>query len=263
METKQEVLIKTPISYYGGKQTMLKHILPLLPEHEIYVEPFFGGGAVFWAKQPATVEVINDFNGMVVNFYEQLKLNFDTLKKLVDATPYSRQVYQRALVVYKNPYLFTPEVKAWAFWVATNQVFSIQIGSWRGGLIFGKTVERNNNKKLLLTKELEVRISHTIIECLDAVEIIKRTDTPATFFYIDPPYVGADQAHYGGYTQEHFNALLAALEQIKGRFLLSSYPNDVLNDYCERCGWSKCEIDRHNASSRKKKQQTECLTRNY
>ena len=59
---------RTPISYYGGKQTMLPHILPLIPEHQIYVEPFFGGGAVFWAKQPAKAEIINDFNANVVNF---------------------------------------------------------------------------------------------------------------------------------------------------------------------------------------------------
>lgn len=35
--------LKTPISYYGGKQNMLADILPLIPEHQIYVEPYFGG----------------------------------------------------------------------------------------------------------------------------------------------------------------------------------------------------------------------------
>ncbi|GJQ05738.1 DNA adenine methylase [Capnocytophaga canimorsus] len=68
---------RTPISYYGGKQTMLPHILPLIPEHQIYVEPFFGGGAVFWAKEPAKSEIINDFNANVVNFYEVLKTDFE------------------------------------------------------------------------------------------------------------------------------------------------------------------------------------------
>jgi DNA adenine methylase len=61
--------MKTPISYYGGKQSMLKHILPLIPEHKIYVEPFFGGGAVFFGKEPSKVEVINDYNSNVVVFY--------------------------------------------------------------------------------------------------------------------------------------------------------------------------------------------------
>lgn len=37
---------RPPISYYGGKQIMAKHILPLIPPHRIYTEPFFGGGAI-------------------------------------------------------------------------------------------------------------------------------------------------------------------------------------------------------------------------
>ena len=50
--------MRTPISYYGGKQTMLKHILPLIPRHRIYTEAFCGGAAVLFAKRPAEAEVI-------------------------------------------------------------------------------------------------------------------------------------------------------------------------------------------------------------
>ena len=45
--------MKTPISYYGGKQTLLKHILPLIPKHKLYTEAFCGGAAVLFAKRPA------------------------------------------------------------------------------------------------------------------------------------------------------------------------------------------------------------------
>lgn len=54
--------MKTPTSYYGGKQNLITTILPLMPTHTTYVEPFVGGGAVFWAKQKSEVEVINDTN---------------------------------------------------------------------------------------------------------------------------------------------------------------------------------------------------------
>jgi DNA adenine methylase len=54
--------MKTPITYYGGKQTLLKYLLPLIPQHKMYCEPFFGGGAVFFAKPKSEVEVINDIN---------------------------------------------------------------------------------------------------------------------------------------------------------------------------------------------------------
>lgn len=45
--------MKTPISYYGGKQTLLKYILPHIPQHRIYTEAFCGGAAVLFAKRPA------------------------------------------------------------------------------------------------------------------------------------------------------------------------------------------------------------------
>jgi DNA adenine methylase len=185
MEKKPK--IKTPISYYGGKQSMLKYILPMIPEHTVYVEPFFGGGAVFWAKEPKKSETINDYNGMVINFYEQLKINFNELKKIIDATPFSRQVYKNAMVVYENPYIFMPLVKAWAFWVGTTQGFSNKIGSWKSTRITAKESLLNNNKKTEFTRELSERLAITQIEHMDAVKLIERLDSPDTFFYIDLP----------------------------------------------------------------------------
>ena len=61
--------MKTPISYYGGKQTLLKHILPLIPNHKLYTEAFCGGAAVLFAKRPADGEVINDISMDITNFY--------------------------------------------------------------------------------------------------------------------------------------------------------------------------------------------------
>ncbi|WP_298307300.1 DNA adenine methylase [Flavobacterium sp.] len=256
--------MKTPISYYGGKQSMLKHILPIIPEHTIYVEPFFGGGAVFWAKDKVNVETINDYNGMVVNFYEQLKTNYEELKLLVDATPYSRQVYKKAMVVYENPYLFSPIQKAWAFWVGTVQGFSNKIGSWRSSTQRHKESLLNYNKKSDLTPDFSKRLELVQIECMDAVELIKRQDSANTFFYVDPPYVDANQGHYGGYTQEHFNTLLEVLSGIKGKFLLSSYPNAVLNEYrLKNCWYSNDKDMVLSASRESNKRKIEAMTANY
>jgi hypothetical protein len=51
--------MKTPLSYYGGKQQLARTILGLVPEHRLYCEPFLGGAAVFFAKKPSPCEVIN------------------------------------------------------------------------------------------------------------------------------------------------------------------------------------------------------------
>ena len=101
---------RTPISYYGGKQTILPHILPLIPEHTIYTEAFFGGGAVFWAKQPVKTEIINDFNTNVYTFYKVLQTRFAELQTLVQQSVVSREAYKSALVIYHAPFAF-PEVQ--------------------------------------------------------------------------------------------------------------------------------------------------------
>lgn len=255
--------LKTPISYYGGKQNMLPVILPKIPEHKIYVEPFFGGGAVFFAKQPSKVEVINDFNAMVVNFYEQLKLNFSKLKSLIEATPYSRQAYQKAMVIYENPFLFSPVKKAWAFWIGAIQGYNNQIRNWRASHPSRKEVNLNFNKKELISPDIVKRLEFVQIECVEALYLIERLDNPDTFFYIDPPYVGANQGHYGGYTQEHFNNLLNLISGLKGKFLLSSYPNEKLSEYAEKFGWKIDECKMLLRSSNTKKNKIECLTSNY
>jgi DNA adenine methylase len=91
---------------------MARHILPLIPEHRLYAEPFFGGGAIFFGKPKSHTEVINDLNTFVVNFYDQLKNNFAGLQRLIQATLHSRHAYRSAKVMYDNPQLFDALQKA-------------------------------------------------------------------------------------------------------------------------------------------------------
>ncbi len=178
--------IKTPISYYGGKQLMLNDILPLIPEHKIYVEPFFGGGAVFWAKEPAVTEVINDTNMNVINFYEVLKHDYFALRKKVEATLHSRETYKKALIIYECPWLFPEDhvLRAWAFYVCTNQGFATRIGTW--GYDRSKRAYTIQNKIDAFTEELSDRLKYVQVEQNDAVKVIKSRDTDESFHYIDP-----------------------------------------------------------------------------
>lgn len=61
--------MKSPISRVGGKFRLVKRLRPLLPPHEAYIEPFFGAGHLFFAKDRTRLEVVNDLDGELVNFY--------------------------------------------------------------------------------------------------------------------------------------------------------------------------------------------------
>jgi DNA adenine methylase len=64
-----ETLLRWP----GGKKRLLKTILPMIPQHRTYVEPFAGGASVFFAKEPVAREVLNDINPELMRFYRQVK----------------------------------------------------------------------------------------------------------------------------------------------------------------------------------------------
>ncbi len=68
--------MKTPITYYGGKQKLASTIVPLIPEHTLYNEPFAGGAAIMFAKEPSELEVLNDTNKELINFYKVLQQDF-------------------------------------------------------------------------------------------------------------------------------------------------------------------------------------------
>lgn len=265
---KTKIELKTPISYYGGKQSMIKDILPLIPAHKIYVEPFFGGGAIYWAKEPVRCEVVNDVNMNIVNFYEVLKHNYFDLRKKVEATLHSRETYKRALIIYDCPWLFAeePVIRAWAFWVVTNQGFSCKIGTW--GYDRDKRAVTIQNKIDKFQEQLTDRLRYTQIEQNEAHKVILSRDSIDTFVYADPPYIDTNQGHYGGYMEEHYKRDLDALAAMQGKFLLSSFPSAILDKYIAKHGWhtkqiEKCLSASNGAVASTRKRKIEVLTANY
>ena len=258
---------KTPITYYGGKLNMLKEILPLIPKHRIYTEAFFGGGAVFFAKVPVESEIINDNSSMVVNFYEVLKTDFENLKTKIESTLFSRATYSVAYAIYRIPHLFDRLQQAWAFYVATNMGFGCRIGSW-GFDKYGKRLKAFRNKKLKFDENITKRLEHVQIENTKACKVIQSRDSEDTFHYVDPPYIDSNQGHYDGYTDEDFTRLLNTLSGIKGKFLLSSYPGNLLDNYIKTNGWYTKSFEKPLTASKgktgkKRPKKIEVLTANY
>jgi DNA adenine methylase len=253
--------MKTPITYWGGKQQMADIILPLIPPHKQYDEPFFGGGAIFFAKPPSAVEFINDINGEMVNFYRTLKRKFPELKEEVDCTLHSEYQHQQAQEIFANPLQHKDVLRAWAVWMLSRQsVYSILGNSW------SVQIDKNKATQIQWAKEhftilYARRLEHTSIFCRDALNVIESTDRPTAFHYVDPPYFNADMGHYRGYTEKDFIRLLEALSKIKGKFLLSSYPSEALSKYAAKYGWISNSLDMHKSAGGGTK--TEVLTMNY
>lgn len=258
-----------PVSWYGGKFRMIKHLKPIIPEHTIYVEAFAGGASLFWAKPPSKVEVLNDTNGEVINFYYVLKAKLNALRKLLKVTLYSYADYKKALDIYRHPDEYTDVQRAWAFFILCNQSFASKLGSgWGYERKSNKTITTFHNKKTRLIEHdfYTQRLERVWIECRDALLVIRNRDTKEAFFYLDPPYPNTCQGHYKGYTMANFLELLALLETIQGKFIVSSYPYPELTAFVQKNGWFQKSFDQTisaRGGSKPRKRKTEVLTANF
>ncbi len=262
-----KINLKTPITYYGGKQQTAAKILSLIPEHVLYAEPFLGGGAVFFGKQPSEIEVLNDTNCELINFYKVVQNNFVELEKEIRITLHSRDLHRKASIIYNNPDLFTEIRRAWAVWVLSTQSFGAQLDSTFGyGLGCNRFTKKIINNRNRFTEHMACRLENCQIECADALYIIQSRDASTSFFYCDPPYFNSNCGHYDGYSEQDFENLLKRLSAIKGKFLLSSYPSDLLLNYTKASDWHTWSIEKGVSVSGKSgylKRKVEVLTANY
>lgn len=218
----------------------------MMPAHKIYCEPFFGGGAVFFRKPKSTIEVINDHDKNLINFYSCVQNRFEDLQKLVSQTLHSEAIYYHAKDVWNGRVEADEIEKAWAIWLITNGSFA---GSMHGGWKWCNGTSGSNcgvylaGKRRDFSESLHSRLEHVQISCRDAINVIIERDTPKTFFYLDPPYPGSYQGHYTGYTHKDLYCLLQVLKDIKGRFILSNYWCQTLRWHVLKFGWNVKEIE--------------------
>ena len=269
-----------PISYWGSKASIAKEILPYIPKHKHYLEPFAGSSALYWLKKPSRLETLNDKLGITVNLYSVFanKRAFFKLCEMLYNTPYCEHQFKKATKLiqeynHKNYNPYKPNVEmAYYYWYAIATSFSRTGGS----LSVGNTYKHkqaisyyNKKAKLLLNREQILnRLHGTVILNKDALEVIRRFDGKDAFFYVDPPYPNASHCYYTKYTMDEYKELLALLAKIKGKFLLSTYAEENLQKAIKENRWYLKDIHmKLLASSRvplqKAKDKTEYLISNY
>lgn len=235
--------MKTILRWPGSKWRIADWIIHQFPQHDVYCEPFFGSGAVFFRKNPSGTETINDIDGNVVNLFRVIRDSADELAKAIEMTPYSREEYRECQEIKGD------EIEqARRFLVRTWQAFGGKTyspaASWahdRTNTVFRPRYWCQLPDRLLDTVE---RLRMAQIECMDALELIPMYNRDNTLLYIDPPYLRSSrtQLHYEcefAKTDEHM-ALLQLCREHKGPCIISSYENDLYNE--ELAGWSKRSI---------------------
>src|SRR5215467_2769474 len=102
-----------PLPYIGGKNRLAKQLISFFPIHTTYVEPFAGGAQVFFHKAPSEVEVLNDLDGEIVNFFRVCQWHYEELIRYLKFCLISRKLYDQFLLT--APSLLTDVQRAGRF----------------------------------------------------------------------------------------------------------------------------------------------------
>lgn len=211
-----------PFSYIGGKRALANQIIETFPEHKTYVEPFAGGAQVFFRKEPSKVEVLNDLDGEIVNFFRICQQHYEELVRYLRFTVVSRKWYELLLVA--NPETLTDIQRAARelYLLKNSYAGRVHHQNYRTSIV--QPSGFNPERLPEIIEETHHRLARVQLECLPYENVLKKFDGASTFFYLDPPYYGV--SHYKfNLDDDDFRAMAERLSALKGKFVLSL--NDV------------------------------------
>lgn len=218
------------IPYIGGKSHIASWVIENFPDDHLshtYVEVFGGAGWILFRKEQCRNEVYNDLNKDLVNMFLCIRDRFDEFKSRAEWTLRGRAIFDIALAKLKTRD-FRDDVE-WAIWYAITRTQSFSgNGNSYGYSRSPDSPFRSWAAFLDRLSEIRERLLLVNIECLDFEHLIKKYDSPRTFFYCDPPYVDAESYYPVPFGWEDHARLAATLRSIKGKFALSYYPNPRL-----------------------------------
>lgn len=220
-------MLNSPLRWVGGKSRLRRPILALLPAHHCYVEPFGGAAWVLFGKPPSPVEVLNDLDPELINFFRVLRDEPDALVRAFAWTLVARAEFTRLAAL--DPTTLAPVERAYRF-------YYLIMAGWGGELRYPRfqtSIQDGGHGNRLIgalaTLEarlwpIHARLRAVCIENRDWRACVDHYDQPDTVLYLDPPYPdnGCNYAYNMRDWADHA-ALAARLQQARGRWIVSSY----------------------------------------
>ena len=207
-----------PLSYIGGKRALANQIIEIFPKHTTYIEVFAGGAQVLFHKEPSQVEVLNDLDGEIVNFFRVCQQHHEELVRYLRFMVVSREWHE--LLKRTDPTTITDIQRAARHLYLLKNSFGSLVLRLNYKCHVIQPPGFNPERMPELIEETHKRLARVQIECLPYEKILKKFDRPQSLFYLDPPYF--DRRLYR-FNLEHddFVKMAGILKGLRGNFVLS------------------------------------------
>lgn len=236
-------ITRPALRYHGSKFRLRQWIISHFPIHDCYVEPYGGGAAVLLQKPRSYLEVYNDKDSEVVNYFQILRQQPHELARVIKLTPYAKAEWELSHRRNDDP---DPLERARRLYVKAYMNIAGPTAQWNSGWRRQKIITKKKNKKemtpapitFMKTDHLLIiaqRLRGVQIECDEALAVIKRYDSPQTLFYIDPPYPESTRkkwkksAYQHEMTDRQHTELATTLHNVQGMVIISGYRCPLFN----------------------------------
>lgn len=230
--------VNSPIKWVGGKSRLRKKIISLIPQHSCYVEVFGGAAWVLFGKPLSGVEVLNDIDGELINFFRTIRTTPEEFLQAFEFELVSREEFER---------LKNLDTSTLSQIQRARRFYYLIMAGWGGELNYPRfqtsiTDGGHGNRLIGALKYLRDRITPVherlktvIIENLDWKDCVSRYDNAETVFYIDPPYPANGVNYYHNMKSwEDHQELADTLARAKGKWILSSYDRPEVREMYEK-----------------------------
>lgn len=176
------------VPWIGGKSKLASQIIGTFPPHTRYIEPFFGGGWVFFKKSSVKESFINDINGDLINLYRIVRDRPHELIRQITLTPKSEDEFNQFQLLYidKDAWLRTDEVRrALVYFFLIKNAFNANPAN-----TFGVKATGNwGSDGLLETLHfVSAKLQNATILNRDFMSVLSDYASSESLVYLDPPY---------------------------------------------------------------------------
>ena len=205
VKTMKALAAKPSLKWAGGKTQMLGELMPRVPKtYGRYIEPFFGGGALFFSLKPDNA-IIADSNPELINMYLQVAHHVDDVIECLQKYENTSEMFYE---VRSLNWQTLPKAEAAARTIYLNKTcFNGLYRVNRSGQ-FNTPFGKYKNPKICDIDALRLAseaLRKADILCGDYILVLEHYAQPGDFVFLDPPYLPiSENSDFKRYTKEQF-----------------------------------------------------------
>ena len=240
----------------GNKAKIANKILQYFPKHNLYIEPFFGAGGLFFNKQKAKYNIVNDNDSDVFNLFQVLLNNKNELTEQFLIMPIHSDLWK----YWRENKETEPVKKAIRFLFLSNYGYlgkndTLEFGINNTSETLLKQID--NTEKFMFGVKF---MNYDFREMFKKIGFRSEKEKTNAFIYADPPYLDTINNYKCSFTKKDSLDLFDTLQNTGIRWAMSEFDNEFILEQSKERGLNVITIGkRKNIRNRR----TEILITNY